>query len=319
MRLCFVVQRYGASIAGGAEYHCRLVAERLARQARVEVITTCASDYLTWANREPEGLSELNGVAVRRFAVERPRDAVRFAELTARVFGEPARTEPGRVDVERARRAPLADAERWLEEQGPFSPGLVRHLDGEPPRARRLHLLLVPLLPDLPGSAGGGRAGPARAHRRGRRGLSPAPLPAPLPGPAGDRLQQRRGARNAGRAVGPGLAGGDVVGVGSELPARVDAAGVSSPARDRRPVPALRRPDRSRTRAARSSSSFFLRYRRETGSRLQPRPASARASCPSRPTRASCPWASGLTRRSGTRSRLRSRSSCPRASRACRW
>ncbi len=55
MRLAFVVQRYGLDIAGGAEYHCRLVAEHMARHAEVEVLTTCATDYITWANHYPEG------------------------------------------------------------------------------------------------------------------------------------------------------------------------------------------------------------------------------------------------------------------------
>jgi hypothetical protein len=66
-RLAFVVQRYGADIAAGAEFHCRLVAEDLARRAEVTVLTTCAQDYVSWANALPAGESELRGVRVRRF------------------------------------------------------------------------------------------------------------------------------------------------------------------------------------------------------------------------------------------------------------
>ena len=81
-----MVQRYGLDIAGGAEYHCRIVAEHLARHARVEVITTCAADYITWANHYREGLETLNGIPVRRFKVKRPRDPERFADWTQRVL-----------------------------------------------------------------------------------------------------------------------------------------------------------------------------------------------------------------------------------------
>ena len=55
VKLAVVVQRYGADINGGAELHARYVAEHLARHAEVEVLTTCARDYVTWRNELPPG------------------------------------------------------------------------------------------------------------------------------------------------------------------------------------------------------------------------------------------------------------------------
>ena len=50
MKIAFVVQRYGTEILGGSEYHCRLIAERVAQHHQVEVLTTCAREYTTWQN-----------------------------------------------------------------------------------------------------------------------------------------------------------------------------------------------------------------------------------------------------------------------------
>ena len=113
LRLAFVVQRYGENVNGGAEYHCRLIAEHLARQHQVEVLTTCAKDYITWRNEHRAGLQVANGVSVRRFKVKKPRDADRFGRLSQKVF-------LGRHD----RKDELA----WLDEQGPFSPKLLAFL-----------------------------------------------------------------------------------------------------------------------------------------------------------------------------------------------
>ena len=67
MKLAVVVQRYGAEINGGAELHARYVAERLSRHVEVEVLTTCARDYITWRNEIEPGIDAVNGVPVRRF------------------------------------------------------------------------------------------------------------------------------------------------------------------------------------------------------------------------------------------------------------
>ena len=66
-RVAFVVQRYGLEITGGSEAHCREVAERMSHRYEVEVLTTCAVDHLNWKNTLPEGLTQVNGIAVRRF------------------------------------------------------------------------------------------------------------------------------------------------------------------------------------------------------------------------------------------------------------
>lgn len=66
-KIAFVVVRYGKDINGGAEYHCRMLAERLVNDYDVEVLTTCVKNYVTGENEYPEGKETLNGVLVRRF------------------------------------------------------------------------------------------------------------------------------------------------------------------------------------------------------------------------------------------------------------
>jgi glycosyltransferase involved in cell wall biosynthesis len=113
VKLAVVVQRYAADISGGAELHARYIAERLSRHADVEVLTTCASDYVTWANALPAGEERINGIRVRRFPVAHPRSPDRFGRLSRRVFDHTHS---------------LADELAWLDSEGPTSPALVRHL-----------------------------------------------------------------------------------------------------------------------------------------------------------------------------------------------
>ena len=113
MKLAVVVQRYGADLNGGAELHARYIAQRLARHSDVEVLTTCARDYITWRNELPEGVDEVNGVLVRRFSVSQERDPYDFALRSDYVFGK---------------HHSIADELKWLRAEGPTSPTLVNYL-----------------------------------------------------------------------------------------------------------------------------------------------------------------------------------------------
>jgi len=113
VKLAVVVQRYGQGINGGAELHARYIAEHLARHAEVEVVTTCATDYVTWRNDLDAGSDTVNNIPVRRFRVRHERDPRLFARRSERVF---------------ARRHSLDDELKWLDAEGPTSPALVNYL-----------------------------------------------------------------------------------------------------------------------------------------------------------------------------------------------
>ena len=117
MRLLYVVQRYGETIAGGAEQYCREMAERMTQRGHhVEVATTCARSYVDWADAYEPGRSMVEGVPVHRFRVAAPRDNNRFSGINRRmVQGRGAR--------------PLFVQREWMREQGPWSPDLVTWLE----------------------------------------------------------------------------------------------------------------------------------------------------------------------------------------------
>jgi glycosyltransferase involved in cell wall biosynthesis len=113
VKLAVVVQRYGLDVNGGAELHARYVAEHLSHHVEVEVLTSCARDYVSWRNELPPGTERINGVTVRRFEVSRERTPDDFGKASRHVF---------------ERQHSVKDELEWLDSEGPTSPDLIRFI-----------------------------------------------------------------------------------------------------------------------------------------------------------------------------------------------
>lgn len=120
-KIAFVCQRYGLEVNGGSEAYCLQLAEKLKAYYDVTVYTTCALSYTTWANSYPTGEVDINGVHVKRYAVEKERNQEIFNKISSLVYAE------GHTDGEEL---------QWIEEQGPYCPELLDVLDREHTRYR---------------------------------------------------------------------------------------------------------------------------------------------------------------------------------------
>lgn len=138
MRIAIVVQRYGAGILGGAETYAAVLAGILTRFHDVDVLTTTAREYVKWQNELPAGVTDEDGVRVRRFPVERGRepawgvlnrllhdgfDSSEFALLPPEVR---------EAHAQRLRAWPDALQEAFIRGQGPHAPALHEHLRTTP-------------------------------------------------------------------------------------------------------------------------------------------------------------------------------------------
>lgn len=136
-KIAMIVQGYGLEVNGGAEYHCRLLAEKINPLAELEVLTTCAVSYNTWGNEYPEGLTDVNGVQVRRFKTLQNRDKATSRRLS-KILGKKSVWQKilkalGLLSgVERLFRVET-DLEKSSYElaksQGPYAPDLIAYLE----------------------------------------------------------------------------------------------------------------------------------------------------------------------------------------------
>ena len=116
-KIAFVCQRYGLEVNGGAELHCRQLAEQLSALYDVTVYTTCAQDYVTWKNVYQPGEEDINGVHVKRYPVRWERNGLLFKLLSKKVF----------LDANHSNWM----EQRWIDAQGPFAPAAIEALRAE--------------------------------------------------------------------------------------------------------------------------------------------------------------------------------------------
>ncbi|MBO0747533.1 MAG: glycosyltransferase family 4 protein [Acidimicrobiaceae bacterium] len=88
--LAFVSPRFGPGVVGGSEAVSREIALGLAgRGWDIEVLTTCAVDHYTWENELAPGVSEEEGVTVRRFETVESRTRVGHRTHISIYYGRP--------------------------------------------------------------------------------------------------------------------------------------------------------------------------------------------------------------------------------------
>lgn len=126
-RIAFVCQRYGLEVNGGAELLCRQLAERMSEKYDVEIYTTCAIDYITWADEYKPGDECINGVLVHRYPVDRKRNIKVFNLLSSQVLNNPNHTEESEI--------------AWLIAQGPVSNKLIDDLQQQQSHYRAIFFM----------------------------------------------------------------------------------------------------------------------------------------------------------------------------------
>ncbi|EEI92624.1 glycosyltransferase, group 1 family protein [Sphingobacterium spiritivorum ATCC 33300] len=84
-KIGLITVRYGLEINGGAEFHCRMLAERLAPQNEIDVLTTTIRNYVSFENPFPTGEEVINQIKVLRFSnTEYDHQRFRQAEKKAK-------------------------------------------------------------------------------------------------------------------------------------------------------------------------------------------------------------------------------------------
>lgn len=128
-KIAFIVQRYGIEINGGAEQHCRLLAKHLASQHDITILTSCASDYITWLPTFDAGESVVEGIKVLRFQNKEEKDKNReryWRKILLGRFRLIRELKFKRLFFSFFKK--WNDGDVWLQSQGPYCEDLITYL-----------------------------------------------------------------------------------------------------------------------------------------------------------------------------------------------
>jgi glycosyltransferase involved in cell wall biosynthesis len=113
-RVAVTPARFAPDLVGGAEIVLGRIGHGLAERGwEVEVLTTCARDHFTWKNEYPAGVSEEQGMVVRRFPTVVDTPGIERAEVEQAILAGSPTT--------------LGQQQRWIND-GMRVPELFHHL-----------------------------------------------------------------------------------------------------------------------------------------------------------------------------------------------
>ncbi|MCH7409077.1 glycosyltransferase [Belliella sp. DSM 111904] len=150
-KIAFIVCQYGKEVNGGAEIHCKMLAERLTPFYDVEVLTSTTIDISTFEPFYEEGLEIVNEVKVRRFQPI-PFQKTRYEKLyKASKLGRKIRRNLYRLKILKwiSNIFPVwsigtKNEEEMLKSHGFYSPSLIEYVNQNVNNYQALILISYP-------------------------------------------------------------------------------------------------------------------------------------------------------------------------------
>ncbi len=135
-KIAFVVCQYGKEVNGGAEVHCKMLAERLTSHYEVHVLTSTIIDYSTFDPYYNVGTEHINQVTVKRFDSKPFDRALHEVMRRKSKWGRKIRRTLYRIKLLKwiANTKPIWNLciekeKEWLRTHGFYSPDLLDYVE----------------------------------------------------------------------------------------------------------------------------------------------------------------------------------------------